>query len=122
MGRWVRRGSLQNGECILDEIYDYYDISIDVPEILGHKHNHYGLYFVPEDFGVSRNDFSAVAICALQDAIETAPSKTGAETLMNDKAAFEQAVSIAIESAARYREKALREQMEYLEKCRMEQE
>lgn len=112
----------KNGECILDEIYDYYDISIDVPEILGHEHNHYGLYFVPEDFGVSRNDFPAVAVCALQDAIETAPSKIGAETLMNDKAAFEQAVSIAIESAARYREKALREEMEYLEKCRAEQE
>ena len=111
----------KNVECILDEIYDYCDISIDVPEILEYPNNYFNLMFVPEQFGIIRTDFPAVAAYVLQEAIDLAPSKGGAEALLNDKASFDQAVSIAIESANRYYEEALREQMEYLAKCLKEQ-
>ena len=111
----------KNGDCILDEFYDYYDITIDIPAALGYKHDYYGLCFVPEQFGVSRNNFPDVATCALRFAIEEAPSKTGAETLLNDKAAFNQAIAVAIESGERHREESLRRQMEYLETCKREQ-
>lgn len=93
-----------NGKLTTHKEFTTCDCKIQVPHYLGYEENVFETFaFIPELFGIDRNDSSAVAADVLKKAIAAAPSEAGRLLLRDpDSEEFKNALNTANESLVMY--------------------
>lgn len=93
-----------NGNQTTHKKFSPCDCKIQVPCYLGHEKSVFETFaFIPELFGVDRNDSSAVADAVLEEAIDTAPIAAGRSLLRDsDSEEFKNVLNMANESLVMY--------------------
>lgn len=102
-GRFFSDSTFINGYHVVFKHYEPCDFRIKVPATLGYEENIYETcVFLPELFGIDRNDLPAVAEFVLQEAIEYAPNQNIDEDFFGNSEIFTQALNTAIKSITKF--------------------